>query len=195
VKKSAFTMLELVFVIVVIGVLAAAIIPRMDRDTLYEASEQLQSHIKYTQHLAMTDNVYQDKVANWFYERWKIDLSNSNQYIVSKGSSATGNHFYDQNVTARDPLSGDFIDGTVNRLYDINDKYSITYSATDGTTTDGILAFDHSGRPYYISSSTDPASSVSNLLQNPLVITLSDGVENATITITPETGYTFINLP
>ena len=51
-------MLELVFVIVIIGILAAAIIPRMDRDSIYEASEQLLSHIRYTQHLAMTDNIY-----------------------------------------------------------------------------------------------------------------------------------------
>ncbi|MGD9717776.1 MAG: type II secretion system protein, partial [Sulfurimonadaceae bacterium] len=50
--KKAFTMLELVFVIVVIGILAAVIIPRMDRDNASEAAIELQSQIRYAQHLA-----------------------------------------------------------------------------------------------------------------------------------------------
>ena len=57
-KKNAFTILELVFTIIVIGILASAVIPRMDRDNLFEMSEQVLSHIQYTQHLALTHNVY-----------------------------------------------------------------------------------------------------------------------------------------
>ena len=184
-------MLELVFVIVVIGILAAAIIPRFERDTLYEATEQLQSHIKYTQHLAMTDNVYQDDVPTWFYERWKIDFSNANQYVISKGMSGTS--FFDNNDTARDPLTGDDMDGTTIDAYDLNDKYNVTITFPAGETDD-VLAFDHLGRPHTLDSTGgEPASSVASIRNTDYVITLtaSNG-DQATITVTAETGYTFI---
>ena len=57
-NKKAFTMLELVFVIVVSGILAATFIPRFDRDNLQEAADQVISHIRYTQHLAMVDDKF-----------------------------------------------------------------------------------------------------------------------------------------
>jgi prepilin-type N-terminal cleavage/methylation domain-containing protein len=190
-KKSAFTMLELVFVIVVVGILAAAIIPRVDRDTLYEATEQLQTHIKYTQHLAMMDDVYDDSEQNWFYEYWKIDFPGTNhQYVISKGD-ADGN-FFAHTTVARDPQTRVNIDGTANDEYDLNDKYSVTIAMTDGTTENGVLAFDHLGRPHYLANNINPARAVSKLLKAPLVITITDAndaTNTATITVRPETGY------
>ena len=47
---NAFTLIELVFVIVVVGVLAAAIIPRIQTNPVKEAAIQLLSHIRNTQH-------------------------------------------------------------------------------------------------------------------------------------------------
>jgi type II secretory pathway pseudopilin PulG len=188
-------MLELVFVIVVIGILAAAIIPRMDRDVLYEAAEKLQGHIKYTQHLAMTDNVYDDSEQNWYYERWKIDLSNPSQYSISKGDSAGS--FFGTNTVAQDPLTRNLMNGAVNDDYDLDSKYNVAYTSTDGTITDGVLSFDQLGRPYFIASGGgEPASAVANIMKNDLQITLTDSNgDTATITIRAETGYSSITFP
>lgn len=188
-------MLELVFVIVVIGILAAAILPRMDRDVLYEASEKLQAHIKYAQHLAMTDNVYDDSEQNWFYERWKIDLSNPSQYAISKGDS--GGSFFGTNTIAEDPLTRQPMNGAVNDEYDLDSKFNVTFASTDGTTADGVLSFDHLGRPHYIASGGgEPASAVADVMTNDLQITLTDANgDTATITVTAETGYTSISFP
>ena len=162
-------MLELIFVIIVIGILAAAIIPRMDRDTLYEASEQLLSHIKYTQHLAMTDNVYDDTDTTWYANRWRIDLNNTtDSYEITNGT-----------VRARDPLSGNDIDGTDD--YNLNEKYSAQIDA------DYTLAFDHLGRPH-----SGVAGSVANIMTTNLTITITASGETATLTVTPETGYSYI---
>ena len=162
-------MLELVFVIVVIGILAAAIIPRMDRDTLYEASEQLLSHIKYTQHLAMTDNVYDDTDAAWFVNRWRIDLNNTtDSYEITNGT-----------LNAVDPLTRDNIDGTGN--YNLNQKYNAQID------TDYTLTFDHLGRPH-----SGVTGSVSDVMTTDLVITITANGETATVTVTPETGYSYI---
>ena len=170
-------MLEMVFIIVIIGILSAAIIPRMDRDTLYEASEQLMSHIKYTQHLAMIDNVYDDTDVNWYQHKWKITFS-GNQYTISKSQTGT---FTDHTTIAKDPSSGLEIDGTngVNgNDYDLKDKYNVTMNLS------GVLSFDHLGRPYTGNATT--------LLTSDYNITLSEGSDSATITVTPETGYSYI---
>lgn len=74
-KRSAFTMIELVFVFVVIGIITSMMLPRIDRDNLYEAAQQVVSHIKYTQHLALIDNVYNDQDATWYKNRWQIKFS------------------------------------------------------------------------------------------------------------------------
>ncbi len=90
-KKYAFTMLELVFVIVVAGILTAAIVPRFDRNNLQEAADQLISHIRYTQHLAMVDDKFladrnlsrfssllksKKELLYWYKGRWQIYFFN-----------------------------------------------------------------------------------------------------------------------
>ena len=46
-KSSAFTMFELIIVIVVAGILAAVLIPRLERDNLRMAASQVIRHIQY----------------------------------------------------------------------------------------------------------------------------------------------------
>ena len=178
-------MLELVFVIVVAGILAAALIPRMDRDTLYEASEQLLRDIKYTQHMAMMDNVYKDDVEHWFYERWKIQMTAEGAYTISKGDS-NGNLF-DTLVVAQDPLTRRNINGTGD--YNLESKYKIGFQDADA----GTLYFDNLGRPYWTTGTTNPTRATQYLLTDLLEITLTEGGDTATITIRPETGYSDIS--
>lgn len=81
--KKAFTMLELIFVIVIMGVLTAYIVPNTQRNPLQEAAVQIASHLRYTQHLAMTDDRYNPNrrdTANdviWFKDRWQLVFSSS----------------------------------------------------------------------------------------------------------------------
>ena len=81
--KKAFTLLELVFVIVVIGILAAMIIPSTRTNPLQEAAIQVLSDIRYTQHLAMVDDKYDPSnldsagVTKWYKERWQIIFSSN----------------------------------------------------------------------------------------------------------------------
>ncbi|MBR2156638.1 MAG: prepilin-type cleavage/methylation domain-containing protein, partial [Campylobacter sp.] len=70
----AFTMIELVFIIVVVGILAAVAIPRVERNGLIEAADQLSSHIRYTQQLAMNDNKFNANDDNWHRKGWRIEF-------------------------------------------------------------------------------------------------------------------------
>ena len=76
-KKRAFTMIELIFVIVVVGILAAIMIPKLNRNGSREAATQILNHIRYTQHLAMQDDKYVQSVDEklWFKMRWGITFN------------------------------------------------------------------------------------------------------------------------
>ncbi len=74
--KKAFTMIELVFVIVVLGILAALALPRIERDIRQEAADNILSAIRYTQHLALTDNKTDPFDPNWQNKLWKIQFIN-----------------------------------------------------------------------------------------------------------------------
>lgn len=80
--KKAFTMLELVMVILIVGIITVATLPSFDRNNLREAADQVISHIRYTQHLAMMDNRFDSSDSQWFRGRWQIrfyeDLSFTN---------------------------------------------------------------------------------------------------------------------
>ena len=86
-KKKAFTMIELVFVIVVVGILAAIMIPKLNRNASREAANQILTHIRYTQHLAMQDDKYENFVSDnpvrWFRMRWGVAINNT---ILQKSS-------------------------------------------------------------------------------------------------------------
>jgi prepilin-type N-terminal cleavage/methylation domain-containing protein len=76
----AFTMIELVFVIAVIGIVSALALPRFDRDNLQEAADQLVSHIRYTQHLAMQDDKFNTNDPSWYLGRWRIQIYENLSY-------------------------------------------------------------------------------------------------------------------
>lgn len=168
-------MLELVFVIVVIGILSAVIIPRMDRDNLYEASEQLLSHIRYTQHLAMSDNIYEESAANWFQDRWSITISEDDHNYSITGAG----------TPALDPLSKVAIDGT--DAYDLESKYSVQVDLQGQTGGSFTLGFDYLGRPH-----NGATGSVSDILTAELNVSITSNGETATITVSQETGYSRI---
>ena len=80
-KKRAFTMIELIFVIVVVGILAAIMIPKLNRNASREAANQILTHIRYTQHLAMQDDKYENFVSDnpvrWYRMRWGVAFNNT----------------------------------------------------------------------------------------------------------------------
>ena len=215
--KKAFTMIELVFVLVGIGILAATIIPRMQTNPLQEAAIQLLSHIRYTQHLAMIDDKYDRSDADWYKERWQIFFAKTagsdNKWAYTIFSdflgASTGNP--DPTEMATNPLNlskkltGGYSAGTI--AYDDSDatnKLNLghSYGVSEVTFSDTCeanskrIAFDHIGRPVYDSQHlldglyTNGATS--RLLADDCDIKLSNGTQSIVIRIRPETGYTCI---
>ncbi|MDP1785598.1 MAG: prepilin-type N-terminal cleavage/methylation domain-containing protein [Sulfuricurvum sp.] len=201
-KRSAFTLLELVFVIIVIGILAVLAMPNFRGNPLQDAAEQVASHIRYTQHLAMVDDKFDPADSTWYEKRWQIRFPHTTingvvvyYYEIFSDKNKAGNS--NLNEEAIDPLTGKTIgDGVTavasipdNALVNLTKKFGI--KSLSGTCVIGgaypTIGFDHLGRPYKdvytgIYSNQLPVGGCTIILQHE-----SDG--NAIITIRPETGY------
>jgi len=205
--KKAFTLLELVFVIVVIGILAALIIPRAESNPLREAAIQLLSDIRYTEHLAMVDDKYDRSKANWYRARWQIYFKQDNGDLVYTiysdkdldGVSTAPNP--DAGEIAKDPtsskdLTGDSLYSTTKiDSMNLSKKYGVVVSNMNNLMSGGCaqmqrLFFDHMGRPLLRSET----STTHQLLHTTCTITLTDANNNSiSLSVEPETGYVKIN--
>ncbi len=178
--KKAFTMLELIFVIVVIGVLLAIIVPSTRTNPVQEATVDLASQIRYTQHLAMIDDKYNAADNTWFINRWQIVFSGVNNrfYTIQSDNGTT---------FAKDPQ-----DRT--NINNVELKGNVSLAFGGGCNGQTIISFDHLGRPMIgsLAATTSPytaAGTAGELLSADCTITVSSGAESAILTITPETGY------
>ena len=180
--KKAFTLLELVFVIVVIGILAVVIIPNTRTNPAQEAAVQLVSHIRYTQHLAMVDDKFNSANTTWYRNLWQI-VFNGNQYSITHNNQNDG--FAAALTYAKDPLTQNDMQNI-----DLNADFGATVALADGCLGATNISFDHLGRPVLGDLSTSTGLYSGGLLTADCTITLTNGSETATITISPETGYT-----
>ena len=205
--KKAFTMLELVFVIVVMGILAAAIIPSTRTNPLQEAAIQVLSHIRYTQHLAMVDDKYDASKPDWYRARWQIYFKHDDGDVVYSIYSNKGldDMSTSTNPTAgeiaKDPMSSKDLTGdsmystTMIKSMNLSKHYGVSISDMDTFMSGGCsqkrrLFFDHLGRPL-LKSNTEPYE---ELLTSPCILTLTHSDETSLeIEIEQETGYARIN--
>ncbi len=160
-QNKAFTIYELIIVIVTLGILAAVTIPRLTTNSLNKQVSDIVDKIRYTQHLAMVDDKFDPNNPNWQDNGWCIKIDESNLTIWSNDVGA-----------ATDPL-------------DPNKKFSnLTYKVT--LSPHKTICFDDLGKPYE-SNSND--IKYEHLLTNDVNITASLDGESKNIIIYPETGF------
>jgi len=211
-KKNAFTMLELVFVIVVIGILAALAIPRFDRDLRQGAKDNLLSAIRHTQALALVDNKTNPAEANWQRAFWQIRFSNpstpNNEWVYSIGSNMDYATSLDKNESAIDPVNGKYMysgdaspaDSDESPNIFLTKKYGIdtvTFNDCSGSSgsTAKHIAFDNLGRLHrgVFGGENNYRTLVTN---EDCIITfgfISEGISDLNITISQQTGYVSAN--
>lgn len=182
--KHAFTMIELVFVIVIVGIISVMIAPNFQGNNLRQAADQVVSHIRYTQHLAMMDNKFDNNDTQWFKGRWQIRFFEDITFTaLPPNDPYNGIWAYSiysdspgysdlPNLTemARDPLNPlAYLSGGYNNTLHIEDSNSnenmrlnAKYGIEDIRFTGGCrgninhVSFDNIGRPFnnYITTNT-----------------------------------------
>ena len=205
-RRHAFTMVELVLAIVVLGILAALAIPRLERDLRQEAADNILSAIRYTQHLALTDDKTDPFDSAWQKKLWKIQFTVSTDpdgtfYTISSDSNKNGS--VSKEESAIDPANGKYFYNTGGwssgiatdespNLF-IGHRYGIDALSTSGGCANiHHIAFDHLGRPHVgVGSAANDYRTYMNADCN-LTFGFAGGEENVTITITKETGYAYI---
>jgi len=210
-KRRAFTMIELVLVIVVIGMLSMLTMPRLERDLKQEAADNILSAIRYTQHLALADDKQSFNEPKWQQKFWHIyfgTCGGKKFYAIGSDDSMDGsnNGRVDFNESALSPSDGKRLwghDGSgcagSHNLTDlspdvfIGKKYGVTNYSMSGGCSKSYIGFDHLGRPYSdkFTQSSTPDCDGYMTSQCQITFTLSDG-STFTINIEPETGYAYI---
>jgi len=209
-------MIELVFVIVILGILASMAMGRMERDLKQEASETILSHIRLAQQLALTDNKHRsDNDVKWQKGYWRFEYgkcSGVDSYYYRVGSDTSLNGILEKNETAINPTDGKYLYtfNTCNALQSdesptvlLGKKFGIKeIRKYGGCSNVQHIAFDYLGRPHHqIASygSADFSKYIKNNCRLRFIMSTdinNDGIvdnhDYFTITIEDETGHAFI---
>ena len=211
--KSAFTMIELVFVIVVLGILASLAMGRMQRDLKQEASETILSHIRLAQQLALSDNKHRsDNDPRWQKAYWRFEYgkcSGLDEYYYRIGSDVNMDNSLEKKETAINPTNGKYLYtfNTCNNLQSdesptvlLGKKFGIKkIRKYGGCSNVQHIAFDYLGRPHHQIASYGTAD-FSKIMASDcrLKFEMSTDQDNDgnpdsfVITIEKETGHAFI---
>ena len=212
-KKSAFTMIELVFVIVVLGILASVAMGRMERDLRQEAASSILSHIRLAQQLAMNDNKHRsDNNPLWQRAYWNINLSTCANgdwsYRVGSniGLEVGGANAIAKAESAINPVDGKYLwtnncstlANNESPTVHLTKEYGISNISRSVACGNRQIAFDYLGRPH-TDTNYNP-SNFSNIMINDCILTFTlstdqdsdDNNDSFSIRILAETGNAFI---
>ena len=207
--RPAFTMIELLFVIIVIGILASMAIPRIDRDLRQEAGDNILSAIRYTQSLALNDDKTNPFDTNWQQKFWMIRFTGGENAFYTVSSDTNKNGAVNKIECAIDPINGKYMYNSSGAFSSIaNDesanvflghKYGIDSVTAGGSCSAQHIAFDQLGRTHSglitTASGTPAGNDYATYLNSDCTMTfgfIDDSIDDLVITISKETGYASI---
>jgi prepilin-type N-terminal cleavage/methylation domain-containing protein len=195
--RKAFTLIELIFVIAILGIISAVFLPRFNDSKIQEAADQVLSHIRYTQHLALVDNKFDVNDSTWYKKRWQIRFaqSASNGVCYEIFSDLDKNGSADLNEAAVNPAdnkaltyTGGCVKGTKTSPAVLLDRYAINTVSVCGGAAGNTIYFDEMGR-LYLGTPTSATNSVQNIRPLPCDINFTGNSGSFTIRIEAETGF------
>ncbi len=211
---NAFSLYELLFVVVIVAIITSVTIYKPSHDDIDEASKKITTYLKYTRYLSMIDDQYHRKFDEndslWFKGRWTFKIQNCKQtvggyyFVVYKDSDHEG--YIDKIETALDPITNKYLYSNSDCVASqdesayvlLTKKYGVTnikanrqckpYSTS---TVPMAMSFDSYGYPHNKLSS-NPNEPDKYKLKSPCIFTIYDKNDNnITITISDKTGAVY----
>ena len=217
-QNSAFTLLELVFVILVLGILTALAIPRIDRDLRQEAADNILSAIRYARHMALMDNVTDPRHGDWQQAFWRFGirtcLSAEGDVFYYVGSDEDRGGNIANSEAAIDPLNGKIMLGAagtscasgsnngaspnifITKKYGIKDTNMFSNCGNASSGAGRYIGFDHLGRPHTgFAGETNTVPNYSTIMTSNCDLTFEfedSTIDDLVIRIEKGTGHTYI---
>ena len=196
--KKTFLILELVFVIVILGILYTVFTPKLPNYKLDEVTNRVLIYLNYVRYKALIDDKFETEVNEWFKGRWTMKFMRCREdkgggiyftiYSETNDKGHTG-----QEESLKDPLTNKYIFTSNSckknpenspfvllKYYDIED----VQVSCNTTTSIGQISFGVDGKVY------TQLSSENLELKKPCIIRfVSKTKEFRDIKIYPKTGY------
>ena len=158
--KKSFSIIELIFVITLIGIINSQVSIKNNLSKIKLAKQQIILHLKYVRYIAMVDDKYEKDNPLWFRKRWTLKFLNCNKniggiyYIIYSDENENG--YISKDETLKDPLSNQYLYSSQckeDKIYDKNKLILLTKRydikniivSCNKTTTIGQLSFDING--------------------------------------------------
>ena len=197
--RRSFSLLELIFVIVIVAIISSQIIPKSTISKLNLAVDKIILNLNYTRYIAHIDNKYDIEDDQWKKKLWTLKFQRCSSsvgglYYVIYSDESGGTAHFKKSETLKDPLSLKYLYSTSSCInsYDtskyilLTKEYGVTKVEVSCNTTDAIgqISFGYDGRIY-----SQLGSNPKEIL-NRCEIKLYDITGDfRTITIEPKTGY------
>jgi len=200
---SSFTILEIIFVLLLVGIINSQVTLKNNIPKLKLIKQQLILHLKYTKYIAMLDNKYDHKDSLWFRKLWTLKFLHCKSsigglyYIIYSDKNKNG--YISKDETLKDPLTGNYIysyECSKDSLYDkskfvlLTQEYDIKdiHISCNSTDTIGQISFGNNG-DIFTRLATEESKMDKYRLKNNCYIVLKDKKNHQeTITIVPNTG-------
>ncbi len=201
--KKSFSLLELIFTIVLISIATSYLIPKDNLSKLNLATDKIVLYLKYTRYIAMLDNKYDPNDDMWFKERWTLKFQKCSQsigglyYVIFSDINHKGSP--NKSECLKDPLTNKYLyshwdceAGKDESKYILLTKeFNITKVeiSCNSTSTIGQISFGNDGK-IYSRLGTQPEDIDKYEIIDICYINLFDAKENKkTIAIEAQTGF------
>lgn len=161
--KKGFSLLELIFVISIVGIIVTHSIQKDNFSKIKIAKNQILLHLKYARYIAMLDNKYEYEDTLWHKKRWSLKFLNCQStiggiyYVIY--NDLDGNGAIKKEESLKDSLTGNYVYSyqcTKDGLYDkskfvlLTEEYEIkdVDVSCNETSTKGQISFGNDGKVY-----------------------------------------------
>jgi type II secretory pathway pseudopilin PulG len=204
-KTAAFTLIESMFIIVIISILFSLAIPYFKQDKKQEAAMHILSYIRYTQYLALIDNMHEHNSTTWQRKFWKIMFAKCKNgdafFRIGSDTNMRSTSTFKKIEAAIDTSNGKPLymsnnakctNTSVSSHIFIGKNFGVRVHpgrARSGCARKKHIGFDHLGRPH-VSFSTSKLPNYASYMKKACIFTFTmPDDSNFSISILPQTGY------